>query len=97
MKIHRNQRQLIQPAFHQDRLKIYAGIMTEYILRMSNSWKDNDVLDVHKEFMQLTFAIVCKALLGFDIQSQANEIGKYVITLVEYFNRARLPLAQVMQ
>ncbi|MGA9152563.1 MAG: cytochrome P450 [Candidatus Nitrosopolaris sp.] len=95
--IHRNQRQLIQPAFHQDRLKIYAAIMTEYILRMSNSWKDDDVLDIHKEFMQLTLAIVCKALLGFDIQSQASEIGKYVTTLVEYFNRARLPLAEVIE
>jgi cytochrome P450 len=95
--IHRNQRQLIQRAFHQDRLKIYAAIMTEYILRMSNSWKDNDVLDVHKEFMQLTLAIVCKALLGFDIQSQASEIGKYVTTLVEHFNRARLPLAEVIE
>jgi cytochrome P450 len=95
--IHHNQRQSIQPAFHQDRLKIYAAIMTEYTLRMSNSWKDNDVLDVHNEFMQLTLAIVCKALLGFDIQSQASEIGKYVTTLVEYFNRARLPLAEVIE
>jgi cytochrome P450 len=95
--IHRNERQLIQPAFQQDRLKIYAAIMTEYILRMSNSWKDDDVVDVHKEFMQLTLAVVCKALLGFDIQSQASEIGKYVTTLVEYFNRARLPLAEVIE
>ncbi len=71
--------------------------MTEYILRMSNGWKDNDVLDVHKEFMQLTLAIVCKALLGFDIESQASEITKYVTTLVEYFNRARLPLAEVIE
>jgi cytochrome P450 len=95
--LHRNQRQLTQPAFHQDRLKIYAAIMTEYILRMSNGWKDNDVLDVHKEFMRLTLAIVCKALFGFDIESEASEIGKHVTTLVEYFNRARLPLAEVIE
>ncbi|MGC2572545.1 MAG: cytochrome P450, partial [Candidatus Nitrosopolaris sp.] len=55
------------------------------------------LLDVHKEFMQLTLAIVCKALLGFDIESQASEIAKYVTTLVEYFNRARLPLAEVIE
>lgn len=71
--------------------------MTEYILRMSNGWKDNDVLDVHKEFMQLTLAIVCKALLGFEIESEASEIGKHVTALVEYFNRARLPLAEVIE
>jgi cytochrome P450 len=95
--IHHEQRQLIQPAFHQDRLKIYTAIMIEYILRMSNNWKDNDVLDVHEEFMHLTLAIVCKTLLGFDIQSEASEIAKYVTTLVEYFNRARLPMAEVIE
>src|SRR5215469_10949429 len=60
--LHREQRQLIQPAFNQDRLRIYAAIMVGYILRMSNHWSDNDILDVHKEFMQLTLTIVCKAL-----------------------------------
>jgi cytochrome P450 len=95
--LHRNQRQLIQPAFHQDRLTAYAAIMTECILRMSNRWKDNDTLDVHKEFIQLTLAVVCKALFNFDIESEAKEIGKHVTTLVEYFNRARMPLAELIE
>ena len=94
---HRNQRQLIHPAFNQDRLTAYATIMTEYILRISNRWKDGDTLDVHKEFMQLTLAIVCKALFGFDIESEAEEIGDYVTTLVEYFNRARMPLGELIE
>ena len=71
--------------------------MTEYILRISNRWKDGDTLDVHKEFMQLTLAIVCKALFGFDIESEAEEIGDYVTTLVEYFNRARMPLGELIE
>jgi cytochrome P450 len=95
--LHHNQRQLLQPAFHQDRLRIYASTMTEYILRMCNRWENNDTMDVHKEFMQLTLAIVCKALFNFDIESEAKEIGKHVTTLVEYFNRARLPLVQVIE
>jgi cytochrome P450 len=94
--LHRNQRQLIQPAFHQDRLTAYAAIMTECILRMSNRWRDNDTLDVHKEFTQLTLAVVCKALFNFDIESEAKEIGKHVTTVVEYFNRARMPLAELI-
>ena len=95
--LHRNQRQLIQPAFHQDRLTAYVAIMTDCILRMSNRWRDNDTLDVHKEFMQLTLAVVCKALFNFDIESEAKEIGKHVTTLVEYFNRARIPLAELIE
>jgi cytochrome P450 len=95
--LHHNQRQLIQPAFHQERVRIYAAIMTEYVLGMSNRWEDNATLDVHKEFMQLTLAIVCKTLFGFDIESEAKEVGKHVTTLVEYFNRARMPLAQIIE
>ncbi len=71
--------------------------MTEHILRMSNRWEDNGTIDVHKEFMQLTLAIVCKLLFNFDIESEAKEIGKHVTTLVEYFNRARMPLVQVIE
>ena len=94
---HRNQRQLIQPVFHQDRLTAYAAIMTECILRMSNRWRNNDTLDVHKEFMLLTLDVVCKTLFNFDIESEAKEIGKHVTTLVEYFNRARMPLAELIE
>ena len=95
--LHHDQRQLLQPAFHQDRLRIYAATMTEHILRMCNRWEDNDTIDVHKEFMQLTLAIVCKALFSFDIESETKEIGKHVTTLVEYFNRARMPLVHVIE
>ena len=95
--LHHNQRQLLQPIFHQERLRIYAATITEYTLRMYNCWEDNDTMDVHKEFMQLTLAIVCKTLFNFDIESEAKEIGKHVTTLVEYFNRARMPLVQVIE
>jgi len=95
--LHHNQRQVIQPAFHQNKIGIYADIMAEYILRTSNSWRDNDTLDVHREFTQLTLAILCKALFGFDIESEAKEVGKYVTALVEYFNRARMPLAEIIE
>jgi cytochrome P450 len=54
-------------------LRIYTATMTEHILRMSNRWEDNGTIDVHKEFMQLTLAIVCKLLFNFDIESEAKE------------------------
>ena len=47
--------------------------MIEYILRMCNYWENNDTIDVHKEFMQLALAIVCKVLFNFDIESETKE------------------------
>jgi cytochrome P450 len=95
--LHHNQRQILQPAFHQDRLRIYVTTMTEHVLRMCNRWENNDTIDVHKEFMQLALAIVCKVLFNFDIESETKEINRHVTTLVEYFNRARMPLAQLIE
>jgi cytochrome P450 len=46
--LHHNQRQLLQPAFHQDRLRIYAATMTEHILRMCNRWQNNDTIDGYR-------------------------------------------------
>jgi cytochrome P450 len=96
--LHHVQRQLMQPAFRQDRIAIsYSNIMIDYVLRMSNDWRENDILDIHKEFMRLTLAIVCKALFNFDIELEHEDVSKYVTILVEYCNRARIPLAKIIE
>jgi cytochrome P450 len=97
--LHYIQRQLMQPAFHQERIaKSYSNIMVDYVLRISDHWQDNDVLDIHKEFMRLALAIVCKSLFNFDIDElEAEDVSNYVTILVEYFNRARIPLAKLIE
>ena len=94
---HYRQRQLIQPAFHSNRLTIYGDNKTAYAAHMSKGWKDGCILDIHKELMHLTLAIVSKTLFSFDIESKARDIGKVVTTLVKYFNRARMPFGELIE
>lgn len=99
-ELHHSQRQLIQPVFQPDEIPNYANIMTDYALDISNRWNDDDhgKVDIHREFMHLTLAIVSKAFFNISIEeSEIEEIDQYVTTLIEYFNRARIPFAGIIE
>jgi cytochrome P450 len=97
-ELHHIQRQLIQPVFQPDEISNYANIMTEYAQGISSRWNDQATIDIHREFMHLTLSIVCKAFFNVSIEeSETKEIDQYVTTLIEYFNRARMPLAGIIE
>jgi cytochrome P450 len=97
-ELHYKQRQLVQPLFQSDHIIKYASIMTDYTLRMSNRWSESEIIDIHKEFMQLTLSIVSKAFFDVDIEeADTKKISEYVTTLIEYFNRTRIPFARTIE
>jgi cytochrome P450 len=97
-ELHRRQHQLIQPVFQQDEIPRYANIMTDYALNISSQWYDHATIDIHKEFMHLTLAIVSKTFFNVSIEeSEIKEIDQYVTTIIEHFNRARMPFAGIIE
>jgi cytochrome P450 len=99
-ELHHSQRQLIQPIFQPDEISKYANIMTDYAQDISSLWNDDHhgTIDIHREFMHLTLAIVSKAFFNVSIEeSETKEIDQYVTTLIEYFNRARIPFAGIIE
>ena len=97
-ELHRRQRQLIQPVFHSDEVHNYANIMTDYTLDISSQWHDQATIDIHKEFMHLALAIVSKIFFNVSIEeSEVKEIDQYVTTIIEHFNRARIPFAGIIE
>src|SRR3954463_7487978 len=55
----KRQRKLAQPAFHRQRIKGFADLMTTHTARMLERWKglaaSRQTFDVHHEMMRLTF------------------------------------------
>ena len=100
-ELHHSQRQLMQPVFQPDEIPNYSNIITDYGLGTSSQWNDDDHyynIDIHREFMHLTLSIVCKAFFNVGIEeSETREIDQYVTTLIEYFNRARIPFAEIIE
>jgi cytochrome P450 len=93
---HNHQRRLIQPIFHPKQIMIYSNIVTDYAVRMRNRWKDGSTIDISEEMMRLTLGIICKSVLNYDVESEAQEVGTALTTVRNYSKRLQSPIGQVL-
>ena len=87
----KRQRRLSQPAFHRDRIALYASVMTSYTQRMLSLWHDGTVIDAHQEMMRLTLRIVVRALFGVEAE-ETEEISRSLNIMMRNSTGARLLL-----
>src|SRR5215210_1548441 len=93
---HNRQRRLIQPIFHPRQIMGYGKIMTDYAIRLRDRWKNEDILDISQEMMQLTLGIICKSVLNYDVESEAKKVGKALTTTRNYSKRLQSPIGHVL-
>lgn len=93
---HLRERRIIQPVFHHKRIKAYADVMADFASRIGEDWKNGEVVDIHREMMRLTLAIVAKTLFGAEIRSGTDDIGKSLTTIVNQFPRMLFPLSEYL-
>jgi cytochrome P450 len=96
-EFHRRQRRLSQPAFHRERLPAYAAVMSEYAVRSRERWREGAVLELHREMMALTMAVVGKTLFDAQVEGEADEIGASLAAIIALFPRFNLPGAGLIQ
>jgi cytochrome P450 len=95
-EFHNRQRHLIQPIFLPKQIKSYGDIMTHYATRMGNKWEDGAILDINQEMMELTLGIICKSVLNYDVELEAQQVGKALTTVRNYSKRLQNPIGQVL-
>ncbi|MBI4228696.1 MAG: cytochrome P450 [Deltaproteobacteria bacterium] len=93
---HLRERRIIQPVFHHKRIKTYADVMTDFASRIGEHWENGEVVDIHKEMMRLTLAIVTKTLFGANVKSGEDEIARCLTTVVNQFPRMLFPLSEYL-
>lgn len=71
----RRQRRLIQPAFRRERLAEYAGQVVQHTQLMLEQWRDGATIDTSREMMELTLAIVCKALFDHQVRGEGDSVA----------------------
>jgi cytochrome P450 len=81
----RRQRRLAQPAFHRQRIGAYADVMVEYTNRLTSSWRDGEVRDIHREMMRLTLEVVVKTLFNADVSGDADKVASVLERIVQPF------------
>jgi cytochrome P450 len=94
--LHNRQRRVIQPIFHPKQIATYGKVITDCASGLNQKWKDGDTQDMLKEMMQLTLNIICKSVLNYDVESEAEYVGKALTICRNYSKRLQSPLGQVV-
>ncbi|MGE5222363.1 MAG: cytochrome P450 [Omnitrophica WOR_2 bacterium] len=87
---HKQQRRLVMPAFHKQRVETYADLMVDTTLDMLKGWTAGQPVDMAQEMQYLTLRIVAKALFNVNLDGESSELGKAFIHTVEYLNKAHM-------
>ena len=91
------QRHLIQPAFHRDRIESYGDTMVTYAERMMAAWHDGEVRDIHLDMMRLGLEIVAKALFNVEVTADRDRIAGALNTFMELGSRGRMLLPPILR
>jgi cytochrome P450 len=83
----KQQRRLMQPAFHHAQLVGYGADMVAHARRMTDSFADGASIDVDAEMAKLTLGIVVRTLFGADVTAEADEFGRLMIAVLDAANQ----------
>lgn len=82
-EVHRQQRRLVQPAFHRKRVESYAATMIAQTQQMLAQWKIGDEVDMSQALQELTLRIIVQALFGVDLESQGTALSQLFTAVIE--------------
>ncbi|TME99004.1 MAG: cytochrome P450 [Chloroflexi bacterium] len=81
-----HQRKLMLPAFHKERLDMYAAVMAEESERAIATWQSGQRRDIHSEMMRLTLQIVTRTLFGLDFSNGVEATERLIDALMDEVN-----------
>ena len=91
--LHRQQRRLIQPAFHSGRVQAYAASMRQEAAALPEraGWADGAVRDVAADMAALTLRIVGRTLFAADLAGDSDRVYAALSELLTRFQRVMVP------
>jgi cytochrome P450 len=87
-EFHRQQRRLVQPAFHKRRVESYAGAMVQLTEELLAEWQPGMQVNIAREMQQLTLRIITKTLFNLDSREQAAFLGRAFNQVINNSRRA---------
>ncbi|MEA2159191.1 MAG: hypothetical protein QOD66_1571, partial [Solirubrobacteraceae bacterium] len=71
---HLEQRKLMLPAFHGEKMQRLTGLMTELTERETDSWPQDEAVRLHPRLQRLTLEIILRAVFGLEQGVQLDEL-----------------------
>jgi cytochrome P450 len=91
------QRRLIQPAFHRERIESAADTMVAYAERLMETWRDGETRDIHLDMMRLTLGIVAKAVFNVEITAETDRVSMAMNTIMKLSSGGRVLLPPLLR
>ncbi len=91
----RQQRRMMQPAFHHTRLEKLDEMITEAASLMLDRWQvlytEGKPVDLSREMGALTLTVTTRALFGVDLGDEVREVGELVTDGLSYLEKPSNP------
>jgi cytochrome P450 len=81
---HLEQRKLLLPAFHGERMQRLAGLMAELAEREVASWPREEPVALHSRLQGLTLEIILRAVFGLERGSQLDELRALLTEILAF-------------
>jgi cytochrome P450 len=81
---HLEQRKLLLPAFHGERMERLAGLMSELAERELASWPLGEAVELHPRLQRLTLEIVLRAVFGLEQGARLEALRETLTTLLRF-------------
>jgi cytochrome P450 len=93
---HMEQRKLMLPAFHGERMQALAGVMKELAGRELASWPREEAIELHPRLQRVTLEIILRVVFGLQQGAQLDELRETLTELLAFSESplSLLPLAQ---
>jgi cytochrome P450 len=93
---HLEQRKLMLPAFHGEKMDRLAGTVAEVAEREVASWPRGEPVSFHSRFQALTLEVILRAVFGLDPGERLDAIRGRLTAILEFGSRPQslLPPAQ---
>jgi len=94
--LHKSQRRTLQPAFHRDRLRVYAGQMVDGVDSVTASWRDGQQIDISAAMNTLALNVIAESLFALRDRTVIADLGKQLHVMLQLVNRFVLPWGDLL-
>jgi cytochrome P450 len=93
---HLEQRKLMLPAFHGERMQRLTGLMTDLTDRELDSWPTEEPVALHERLQNLTMEIILRAVFGLDEGARLESLRDRLTSILSFGDSpiSLLPAAQ---
>lgn len=83
---HRQQRRIVAPAFHRQRIQAYGAVMVERAAALRERWREGEEIDVSAEMMRLSLEVVARTLFAQEVTPDIETINREVNAIMKLYN-----------